>query len=146
MIFSNFTWSLNFASSGSRHVVDDDEAILGMVRDPRDLLRREPQVERVHHAARGGDAEIAFEVRVVIPAERRDAIALLQSGGEQRGCELARAAIEIREAIAMQRLVRHAADDFGLRIDLAGALQQRIAGQRHPLHRRANHADPQESG
>ena len=126
-------------------IVDDEKAILGVMGDPRDLFRREAQVERVRHAAGGRNPEVAFEMRVVIPAERGDAVALLQSRRQQRRRQLARAPVEIGEAVAMQRLVRQAADDFGLRIDLAGALQQSVAGQRHALHRRANHATPTDS-
>ena len=49
-------------------VVDDQEAVFGVVRDPADLVGREAQVQRVHHAARGRDAEVALEVGVVVPA------------------------------------------------------------------------------
>ena len=59
-----------------QHVVDDQEAVLGVVGDPADLVGREAQVQRVHHAAGGRDAEVALEVRVVVPAQRRDALAL----------------------------------------------------------------------
>ena len=72
-----------------RPVEQVDAAILGVIRDPGDLFRCEPQVERVQDTASRGNTEVALEVRVVIPAERRDTVALLQPGSEQRGCQLA---------------------------------------------------------
>ena len=42
------------------------------------------QVERVHDAAGGRDAEVALQVRVVVPAQRRDPVALLQAQLLQR--------------------------------------------------------------
>ena len=120
-------------------VVDDEEAVLGMAGDPADLVGRKAQVQRVHHPARRRNAEIALEMRVVVPAQRGDAVALLQSGGEQRGGELARAPAEIRESVPPQRLVRKAADDLDLRKQLARPLDQRIDRQRHSLHRGTDH-------
>ena len=83
--FSKFALPRELLEQRQQDVVDDEEAVLGVVRDPADLVGRKPQVQRVHHAARRRNAEIAFEVRVVVPAQRRDAVALLQAGGEQRG-------------------------------------------------------------
>ena len=52
------------------------------------VLGREAQVERVQNAAGSGDAEVTLEVRMVVPAERRDTLALPQPGGAQGGREL----------------------------------------------------------
>ena len=50
-----------------QYVVDDEKTVLGVIGNVGDVVRREPQIERVHDAARRGNAEVAFEVRVVIP-------------------------------------------------------------------------------
>jgi hypothetical protein len=60
-----------------QHVVDDNKTVLRVVGDIGDVVRREPQVERVHDAARRRNAEVAFEVRVMVPRQRRDPVALI---------------------------------------------------------------------
>ena len=65
-------------------IVDHEEAIVRVARDPADLVRRQAQVQSVHHAAGGGDAEVALQVRMVVPAQRGDAVALLQAESLQR--------------------------------------------------------------
>ena len=53
--------------------IDDDAAVLGVVDDIRQLLGREPDVERVQHRPHAGDGEIRLEVALVVPAEGADA-------------------------------------------------------------------------
>jgi hypothetical protein len=60
-------------------VVDDQEAVLRVGGDPADLLGRQAQVQRVHHAAGRRDAEVALQVRMVVPAQRGHAVALAQA-------------------------------------------------------------------
>ncbi len=67
---------LEFVEQREEHVVDDEEAILRVVRDEPDLVGVKAQVERVEHAARDRDTEVSLEVDVVIPHERRHAITL----------------------------------------------------------------------
>ena len=122
-----------------QNVVDDEEAVARVVRDPRDLAGREAEIQRVHHAARRGDPEVALEVRVVIPTKRRDAVALLQTGRKQRRGESAGAPVEVGEAVPDERLVGQAADDLGIGVEAAGPLEQVVERQRHALHRRADH-------
>ena len=86
--FSNAVLVGELAIERQQDVVDDEEAVLGVGGDPADLVGRQAQVERVHDAAGGRDAEVALEVGVVVPGQRRDAIALLQAelrAGRRRG-------------------------------------------------------------
>jgi transglutaminase-like putative cysteine protease len=87
-------------------VVEHEEPVLRVRRDPADVVGRKAQVQRVHHPARRRDAEVALQVRVVVPAQRRHPVALLQPRGQQRRRELARAPVEVREALPLERLVR----------------------------------------
>jgi hypothetical protein len=52
-----------------QHVVDDQETVFRVGGDPADLVRRQAQVQRVHHPAGGRDAEITLQVRMVVPAQ-----------------------------------------------------------------------------
>ncbi len=119
-------------------VVDDEEAVLGVIRDPGDVVWREPQVERVHHAARRRDAEIALQVGVMVPAQRRHALALLQPRGEQRRGQLARAPVVLGECVPLERLVGQAADDLRFAVQPPGALQQVVQRQPVAHHGRAH--------
>jgi hypothetical protein len=47
-------------------------------RDVADVVRVQAQVERVQDEAAARDAEVRLEVLVVVPAERRDAVAALE--------------------------------------------------------------------
>ena len=100
-----------------QHVVHDDEAVAGMVDDVGEVNRRQAQIERVQHAARAGDAEIGFEMRVVIPGQRADAVAALKPGFLQRLRQQARAAVKIGISVGVQRLVRHPRDDLDLAVE-----------------------------
>ncbi len=79
-----------------------------------------------------GDAEIKFEVAVMVPAERRDAVALFDAEFFQGVCELFRALSEISESVAMN-IVCRARDYFLFRKILASALENQINGQL-PVH------------
>src|SRR5690606_5007561 len=87
----------------------------------------------------GGDAEVALEVRVVVPAERGHALARPQAGRLERGGQAPGAAVEVGEAVAGEGLVGQAGDDLGFGVELAGALQQVIRRERHALHGRPDH-------
>ena len=109
-----------------QHVVDDEEAVLGVARDPADFFRRQAQVERVHHAAGGGNAEVGFQVGVVVPAQRGHALSFLQPQLKQRRRQGAGAAVVLGVAVALEALVGHARHDFVAVKDLARALQQMV--------------------
>ena len=71
--------------------VDDHGAVAGMRRDVREIVRVQSQVERVQDEAAARDAEIRLVMLVVVPAERRDAVAALEPEPLQRDRERARA-------------------------------------------------------
>ena len=117
-------------------VVDDQEAVLGVGGDPADLVRRQAQVQRVHHAAGGRNAEVALEVGVVVPAQRRDAIALLQAERAQRRRRARACAGGTRRSCACAATCPAGARRSAAAEQRAGAVQQVVERQRHVHHRR----------
>ena len=76
--------------NGKQRGVDEDDAVLGVVDDVRQLLRSEAQVESVQHAAGAGNRKIQFQMARAVPAQRPDAISGLRlpgSGARARGDE-----------------------------------------------------------
>ena len=71
---------LNCVEQRQQALVDDDRLVAAVLRDVADVLVVQPEVERVQHEAAAGDAEVRLHVLVVVPAQRRDAVALLQAG------------------------------------------------------------------
>ena len=117
-----------------QHVVDDQEAVLRVVGDEGDVVRREPQVERVQHAACDDRAEVGLVVGVVVPHQRGDPVAALQPRLGQRLGQQARPPVEIGVGVAVQRLVRHARDDLLRAEQLARPLQKMRQIERDAHH------------
>jgi hypothetical protein len=59
---------------GRERVVDEDDPVLGVVDDVLDLLREQPDVDRVQHRAEARDGEVELEVALGVPAEGRDPV------------------------------------------------------------------------
>ena len=115
-------------------VVHDEKSIPGVVDDVRELVRMQPEVERVDHAADGRHAEIRFEVSKVVPHQRRDAIAGLEAGVLQDSRERTRSTVEVRVGVAMRGVVRPLRDDLHLGKDGPGAIQKRGQRELRRLH------------
>ena len=116
-------------------VVDDEEAVLRVGGDPAELVGRQPQVQRVHHAAGSRNAEVALQVRMVVPAQRGHAVAALQAQLEQRGGQRARARGVFAIAVAPQRFVGQSRDDLVACEDRACPLQHVVERQADVHHR-----------
>src|SRR5206468_8122780 len=52
----------HFLEKRDEDVVDEDHAILRVIRDEGDLVGEEPDVQRVQHPPRGGNREVELEV------------------------------------------------------------------------------------
>ena len=57
------------------HRIDEQPGVLGVVDDEGDLLREQARIDGVADRADAGDAVVELEMAVVVPGERRDAIA-----------------------------------------------------------------------
>ena len=64
--------------------VDDHGPVARVGRDVGEVVRVQAQVQRVQHEAAARDAEVRLVVLVVVPAERRDAVAALEAEALQR--------------------------------------------------------------
>ena len=67
-----------------RVVMRDDDLVVAMVDDVRELLGEEPDVERVEHRTHARDREIGLHVLLVVPHERADPIARLEATVDER--------------------------------------------------------------
>ena len=117
-----------------QHVVDDQYFVLCVARDPGDLFGRQAQVEGVHHATCGRNAEITLQVRVVVPAQRGHAFAFLQPQVLQGLRQLAGTLVESAIAVPDERLVGQARDDLVAGKQSACAFEQVVQRQRHLHH------------
>ncbi len=116
-----------------------------MIGDERDLVRVEPQIESVEHAAGGRDAEIAFQVTGVIPHERGDAVAGTQARTEERPGELSCAPMEIDVRVSAGPTERGTRDDIGFAEQGARAIEDRVERERE-IHHAATHGAPGQGG
>ena len=67
-----------------QHVIDDQKAALGVAGNPANLVGGQSQIQCVHHATGRRNAQITFQVGVMIPAQRGDPIAFGEAGSQQR--------------------------------------------------------------
>ena len=82
----------SFSTSGSEGQIEEDDAVLGVVDDVRDLLGEKPRVDRVDDRTHAGDGVVQLEVAVAVPGEGADAVAAAARPGAERVGEPARAA------------------------------------------------------
>ena len=111
-----------------------DDAVFGMVGDPGHLVGREARVERVHHAAAAGDAEVQLEVAVAVPGQRGDAVAERQPRRSSACCDPARACRRLAVGGAVNVALDAARDDLGVVVVAGGELDQARDQQRLVLH------------
>ena len=92
-----------------QRVVDDDDLVLGVVGDVHQLLGEEPDVERVQHGLHRRDGEVALEVLLVVPLERRDPVTVRDTESGQGVRQLTRALADLAERGAPRPVaeVRH---------------------------------------
>src|SRR6476646_5279279 len=93
----------------------------------------------MHHTSGGGHAEVGFQMRIVVPAERGHAVAGLEPSAMERFSERPDATIKIHVGVTMNAAIRQARDDFHPWIYLRDALQHGLQGQR-VIHHGALHA------
>ena len=114
--------------------IHDDRGVAGVGRDVGDIVGVEPQVEGVHGAAHGRDAEVALEVLGVVPAQGADPIALADAEAPERAGEPLGAGVGIGVGLAADRLVGAAAHDLDVGVEGAAALEQMGQSEGHVHH------------
>ena len=104
--------------------VREDHAVLRVVDDVGEVLRREPEVQRVKDRARERRGPVDLEMTMAVPCQRRDAIALRDAEIPQRAREARRARGEVRVRVAEERAARHARRQRLLREEPAAPLEE----------------------
>jgi hypothetical protein len=92
-------------------MIDKNNLIICVIDDEGELVGMEAQVERVEDATSQWDAEVRFEVLIVVPSESRDTVAWPDAKPLKRRSEASRADGEVRIRMTMYRFVRAAGDD-----------------------------------
>ena len=108
-----------------QHVVHNQEAILGMVDDVGQFVRMEPKVQGVQYAACARNAEVSFQVGIMVPHQARDSVTQFKTSRlenyDKGSCTLGHFPIRI----TVNRVVRAAGDNFDVRKKLCRPLQGR---------------------
>ena len=122
-------------------VVDDDDAVLAVVRDVGELLREQPDVQRVQHRAHARDREVRLEVRLVVPHERADPVAVADPEAAQPRRELLGPVRDLGERGALDRVAPERRD-LAVAVHRPAVPEQEPDGQRVVLHRARQHVGP----
>src|SRR5205814_7396773 len=85
-----------------------------MIRDVREVVRVQTQVQRVQHEPAAGDAEVRLVVLHVVPAERGNAVAPFEAELLERDRELLCAAHRLAMVRAVEALVGQPRDDLAV--------------------------------
>jgi hypothetical protein len=101
--------------------VDDHRAVAGVIGDVGEIVRVQPQVQRVEDEAAARDPEVRLVMLVVVPAQRRNAVAALEAEALQRDGELLRTPHRVAVGRAVEALVREACDDLAVAVVRLGA-------------------------
>ncbi len=108
------------------HLVDEQDAVAGVLGDVGEVVGVEAKVERVRDHPAGGEPEVRLEVLVVVPAERPDAVAVAQPELlAQRDREPLRAVDEVGIGVGVPALVRQAGCKLPLGVKLLGPAHDR---------------------
>jgi hypothetical protein len=81
-------------------------AIAGLLRDERDLVGMQPEIQRMDHRTGERNPEVRLEVLRVVPHQRRDAIVLVHTGSDEGARELPRATDQRAVGGARQAAIR----------------------------------------
>ena len=105
-------------------LVDDHDLVARVRRDVGEIVRMQTQIQRVQHEPAAGNPEVCLVVLVVVPAQRRHAIAALEPELLQPDGECARPAAVLAVGGAVKALVRKPGDDLVAAVVLLGPPQQ----------------------
>ncbi len=116
--------------------VDDDHPVRRVIDDPRQLLRRQTEVERVQHRAHGGDREVRLDMDGVVPHERRRALPVDHPELlPERVRQLSRPVTDLLEGTALRLPLTGPADHLRCSMNRGPVGQDPGDQQRYVLHR-----------
>ena len=117
-----------------QRAVDEDDLVLGVVRDVDQLLGEQPDVEGVQHAPAARHREVELEVGRAVPAEGADAALGGDTEGVDRGGGAADPDGPGRVVAAVHRAARTHAGDRLVAEDLLRAVEDVGQGEGVVLH------------
>src|SRR5207237_2726718 len=116
------------------------EAVWCVVDDVRQFVRMEPKVQGVQHTACAGNAEVSFQMNVMVPHQAGDSVSTLETCLLENCGKGSCTSGHFPERIAMNRVVGTAGDNFDVWKKFCRPLQHGSEGEgkRHhcPLHER----------
>ncbi len=120
-------------------IVNDQEAVFGVIGDPGDFVGMQTDVQGIKDAPGAGHSKKDFQMARVVPHHRGHTFAAAQAEAGQRVGEAAGAAVKLRVAAPQDGTIRAARNDFHTAKKLSRALQQgrKREGKIHhrPAHR-----------
>ena len=96
-----------------------------MVDDVGQFVRMEPKVQGVQYAACAGNAEVSFQVGMVVPHQARDSVTGLKTSRLENCGEGSCTLGHFPVRITVNRVVGAAGDNFDVRKKLCSPLQER---------------------
>ncbi len=127
---------------GPEDLVDHEHAVACMGGDVGVVVRMEAEVQRVGDESAHRRADVGLEVLVVVPHERPDAVAVVQSEPPQRDREALGARRELRVAVPVPALVGQPGDDLAVAVELVAPSQDRGDVELVVHHQALHHAPP----
>ena len=119
-------------NSHQRHV-DDDDPVLGLVSDELDLLREQPDVERVQHRTHRRHGDVGLQVLLVVPHEGGDPLIAVDAETPQ-GVGQAGSLLADLPVGGMPEPVPGGGGDRAVAVDIHRVAQDLRDGQRGVLH------------
>jgi hypothetical protein len=129
---------LELLGQRDERAVDDQDAVTRVLGDVADVARVEPQVQRVEDEAAARDPEVRLQVLVVVPAERRHPVALLEAEVLQRDRELLRARRHVGVRVPVEAPIGQPRDDL-LRAEERLRAPQEVRKRQLEVHHQAVH-------
>src|SRR3954469_20537294 len=100
--------------NGQQDIVNNQEPVLRMIRDVRELVRMQAEIQCMQNSSGARDPKIRFKVGIVIPHQRGHALASLQPEPLQSTRKRSGTRCNIAVSLAMNRVVREPRNDLDL--------------------------------
>src|SRR6185312_2070295 len=123
-----------------QHVIHNQKPVLRMVGNPRDLVRMQPQIQRMQDSAHSGDAVVRLEMNMVVPHQRGYAITFSDARRLQALRQPERSFINTAPCGAMDASVGQSRDHLYIPEIFACPFQHSQEGERrfhHRVHQKA---------
>ena len=122
--------------------VDEDDFVLGVVDDVFELLMRQADIQGVDDGAGAGDAEVEFQMLIIVPGEGTHAVARLDAQCLQGIAQALHPPVQISIAVFMPAAVGQPGFDRLPRAHAIGMLDDCIQRQGILHHQTAQHNRP----